>query len=465
MKTYQDFKKIGENDRDRAEFVKNTIKDHQSSDLYRVAQIADEYYRRRNRTITQYQKLLYTVSGKPVPDNYSANYKLSSSFFNRFVTQEVQFLLGNGVTWGQETTKQRLGINFETRLQELARDALIGSVAFGFMNYDHLEPFSVREFAPYYDEDNGALMAGVRFWQIDQTKPLRATLYEIDGYTDYLWDRKNAPEADVWQRIDEGVYMIPRRSYVVTVRETEASGEEIYDGQNYPVFPIVPLFGNPSKQSEIVGIREQIDAYDLIKSGFCNTVDEASLVYWTIENQGGMDDVDLAQFVERIRTVHAVNTPADAHAEAHSVDMPYAARDALLDRLRRDLYDDYMALDTKELAAGAVTATQIKAAYEPLNSKADEFEYCIHDFLDGMLAVLGIVDEATFTRSKIVNVQEEVSTVLAAATYLDETYVTEKIMTLLGDADHVDEVLKQMDADALERNAIGEEEEEAVENG
>lgn len=465
MKTYQDFKKVGENDRSRAEFVKNAIKDHQTSDLYRVAQIADEYYRRRNRTITTYQKLLYTVSGKPVPDNYSANYKLSSGFFNRFVTQEVQFLLGNGVTWGQDSTKDRLGVKFEARLQELARDALIGGVSFGFMNYDHLEPFSAREFAPLYDEDNGALMAGVRFWQIDGTKPLRATLYEIDGYTDYLWDNKNTPDANVWQRIDKGVYMIPRRSYIVTVRETEASGKEIYDGQNYPVFPIVPLFGNPSKQSEIVGIREQIDAYDLIKSGFCNTVDEASLVYWTIENQGGMDDVDLAQFVERIRTVHAVNTPADAHAEAHSVDMPYASREALLDRLRRDLYDDYMALDTKELAAGAVTATQIKAAYEPLNSKADEFEFCVHDFLDGILAVLGIEDEATFTRSKIVNVQEEVSTVLAAATFLDETYVTEKIMTILGDADHVDEVLKRMDADALERNAIGEEEEEPEVNG
>lgn len=57
-----------------------------------------------------------------------------------------------------------------------------------------------------------------------------------------------------------------------------------------------------------------------------------------------------------------------------------------------DLYRDAMALDTKEIAGGATTATQIRAAYEPLNSKTDNFEYCIHDFLDRLLAIAGITD-------------------------------------------------------------------------
>ena len=41
--------------------------------------------------------------------------------------------------------------------------------------------------------------------------------------------------------------------------------------------------------------------------------------------------------------------------------------------------------------------------------------------------------------------------VLQAAEYLDDEYVTTKILTLLGDADKVQEVLKRKDAEAADR--------------
>lgn len=450
MITYQDLVAVGEADRARMDFVRGVVSQHIAGRPYTEAKVADMYDRHRNKTIGDFQRLLYTVSGKAVPDNYGANYKLASNFFNRFVTQEVQFLLGNGVQW-EGNAGERLGKDFDTRLQEAAKYALVHGAAFGFVNYDHLEVFSLLEFAPLYDEENGALRAGVRFWRVDPTKPLRATLYEEDGYTEYEWSSREK---------EDGVILQQKRSYTQVVRSSGVDGLQIYDGENYPTFPIVPLWGNPHKQSELVGIREQIDAYDLIKSGFCNTVDEASFIYWTIENNGGVDDVDLAQFVERIKTVHAANLAPDAKAQANTVEAPYGSREALLDRLRADLYEDYMALDTKNLAAGAVTATQIRAAYEPINSKADQLEYCVHDFIDGVLAVLGIEDKATFTRSMLVNVQEEITSIISAATYLEEDYVTEKIMTILGDADRAEESLRKMDSDAMSRIASLEEEQE-----
>lgn len=447
MKSYQDFLKVGENEIDRMNFVRSAISEHKGTMLYRTAQIADEYDRRQNRTIVQYQKLLYTVTGKAIPDNWSANYKLASGFFNRFVTQQVQFLLGNGITWNKEETGGKLGKDFEQRLQEIAKAALIGGVAFGFYNFDHLEVFNVLEFVPLYDEENGALMAGIRFWQVDSNKPLRATLYEIDGLTEYIWEN------------GDGRTLADKRAYILKTKTSVADGTYIYDGENYPTFPIVPLWGNPHKQSELVGLREQIDAYDLIKSGFCNTIDEASFIYWTINNAGGMDDVDLAQFVERMKTVHAaVVDDTGASAQANSLEAPHEGREALLDRLKRDLYDDYMALDVDAIKGGANTATQIRAAYEPMNNKADQFEYCIVDFLNDILATAGIDDEPTFTRSYLINVQEEVTTVLQAAQYLDGEYVTRKILTILGDADKAEEMLERINADELDRfNANSEE--------
>ena len=440
MLTYQDLLAVGDNEKARTEFVFSTINRHKATNVYREAIIAESYDRKRNTTIMQYQKLLYTVSGKVVPDNYSANYKLCSNFFNRFVTQENQYLLGNGVSWTDAKTEEKLGKDFDTKLQTAGHEALVSGVAFGFWNLDHLDVFSIREFIPLYDEENGALMAGIRFWQIDDSKPIRATLYEVDGYTDYI--RKDAdPEI-----------LRDKQSYKLLVRSTNADGIEIYAGENYPSFPIVPLWGNTHHQSELIGIREQIDAYDLIKSGFANDLDDASQIYWIIQNGGGMDDIDLAKFVERIKTVKAaVVEDGGATAESHTMEVPYASREALLDRLRSDLYDDYMALDIKAISAGAATATQIKAAYEPLNNKTDMFEYCVVDFLQGILELAGIEDDPSFTRSLIINTQEEVQMVLSAASYLSDDYVTKKVLELFGDGDKAEDMLKQLDADEIDR--------------
>ena len=453
IKTYQDLLAIGEDETRRMDFVKTCINEHKSTPGYQMAVVAEEYDRRRNVTIMQYQKLLYTITGKAVPDNYSANYKLRSNFFDRFVVQEVQYLMGNGVTWENTDTDDKLGNDFDTQLQEAGKAALVGGVSFGFFNLDHIDVFKLTEFAPLYDEENGALMAGVRFWQIDATKPLRATLYELDGYTDYLW---KDGKGELLQ--DKNGNVIGKRAYVITVTGDEKDREDntvIYDGQNYPSFPIIPYYGNPHKQSELEGLREQIDCYDLIKSGFANTVDEASYVYWTIQNAGGMDDVDLAEFVERMKTIHAARAGGEngyeAKAEAHTVEVPYASREALLSRLERDLYKDAMALNTQDIASGAVTATQILAAYEPLNSKTDQFEYCTIQFIKGILGVAGIEDNPTFTRSKIVNVSEEMQVLVAAAAFLGDEYVTQKALELLGDGDRAEEILKRIDIDAMDR--------------
>lgn len=447
MKTYQDLLGIGEAEAKRIEFVLAAINEYKGSNIYREGVVAYEYAKHRNVTIGQYQKLLYTVQGKAVPDNYSANWKMASNFFHRFVTQEMQYLLGNGITWVNEDTAEALGGQFDIQLQKAGKNALIGGVAFGFWNLDHLEVFKVTEFVPLYDEENGALCAGIRFWQLAADKPMRATLYELDGYTEYMW---NASKGSVLKE---------KRGYVELSWTSEADGTEIYDYENYPGFPIVPLWGNPNHQSELVGLREAIDCYDLIKSGFANDLDDASQIYWIIQNAGGMDDVDLAKFIERMKVVHAaVVEDQGAKAEAHTVEVPYASREALLERISGDLYRDAMALDTKQIAGGAVTATQIRAAYEPLNSKTDEFEYCVHEFLDGILELAGITDEApSFTRSMMINRSEEIQSVLQAAIALDGDYVTRKLLTILGDGDKADEMIEKLHAEELNRFDQGEE--------
>lgn len=439
--TYQDLMKVADGGRERMDFVLTAIRQHENTDIYETAVIADQYYRKKNTTITEYEKTVTTASGKMIPDEWSPNHKVASGFFSRFVRQQVQYLLSNGVTWSDDGTADKLGKKFDIQLQKLGKSAVIGAVAFGFWNLDHLQVFKITEFVPLMDEENGSLRSGIRYWQIDASKPLRATLYEEDGYTDYIWRTDDKSEGEV---------LHPKRSYKVIKAYNKAEGEEIIGEQNYPSFPIIPLWANEEHQSEIVGIREGIDAYDLIKNGFENELDNAQ-IYWIIKGAGGMDNQDLVQFLERLNVNKIASAEDGQEIEANTIQIPYEARERLLDRIERDLYRDYQALNTDEIKSGSVVTAQIKAAYEGMDAKANDFEFQVHDFLDNLLKIVGIDDEATFTRSVMINVSEMITTLIQSAQYLDDEYVTRKILTLLGDGDQADEVLKRIDADALER--------------
>jgi SPP1 family phage portal protein len=440
--TYNDLTDIGQNEQKRMEFVLSAIREHKGSELYKTAYDAELYYKHQNPTIMRYQKFVYNQFGQKVPDVWSPNNKIASNWYNYFTTQAVSYLLGNGVTFGKkEATKDKLGKDFDKMVQDIATHAKNGGVAFGFWNLDHLECFDLTELVPLYDEDDGGLKAGIRFWQIDNDKPLRATLYELDGYTDYI------------KRKDKDVeVLVEKRKYTETKVSNAVEGDIILDGENYPGFPIVPLW-NVNRQSDLVGNRGTIDAYDLMVSGLINNVSSGEFLYWVLTNCDGMSDADVAKFIEQLTVTHFAkmdNTDEGSKAEAHKAEVPFEASAEAIDRLERQLFKDFMALKVDDIAAGA-TNDQIQAAYEPINQKTDKFEYQVTDFIQGILELAGIEDEPTYTRSQMSNQRETLEMVLQCAEYLDDEYITTKLLTLLGDADKVDEVLKRKDAEAADR--------------
>ena len=359
--------------------------------------------------------------GQKVPDVWSPNNKIASNWYNYFTTQAVAYLLGNGVTFGKKkATKDKLGKDFDKIVQDVATHAKNGGVAFGYWNNNHLECFDLTMFVPLYDENDGSLKAGIRFWQIDDNRPLHATLYELDGLTDYV--KKKDKDIEVLK---------PKRAYKETTKSTKAEG--VYDriGENYPGFPIVPMW-NVNRRSDLVGNRGTIDAYDLMVSGLINNVSSGEFLYWVLTNCDGMSDADVAKFIEQLTVTHFAkmdNTDEGSKAEAHKAEVPFAANSEAIARLTDRLYADFMALRVESISAGSVTATQIVAAYEPINQKTDQFEYQVTDFIQGILELAGIEDEPTYTRSQMSNQSELVEMVLQCAEYLDDEYVTTKILT------------------------------------
>lgn len=460
--TYQDFTRDSDLQGGVVQAMTNAITNHVNSEMYKTARVADAYDHQRNETIMNYVQTIFSMTGTPMEDFTASNNKLCSNFFHRLNTQRCTYLLGNGVSFSDhkekrkdedgieitiDTTKQKLGNRFDTDLKRGGYNALIHGLTFGFWNVDRLHIFPLLQFVPLWDEETGILRAGIRFWRIDESKPMVAVLYEEDGYTRFR--SKDVIGMD-FEEAEE------KKSYKSIVAVTEVDGEQVVGEENYGSLPIIPLWGSNLHQSTLVGMREKIDSFDLIRSGFANDLTDCAQIYWILENCGGMSQEELDRFRDRLKINHiAVADTANSNVTPYTQDIPYEARKEYLTEIRSGIYEDFGGLDVHAVAAGA-TNDHIDAAYQPLDEEADDFEYQIIEFVQQVLKLIGIEDTPIFKRNRISNEKEQTEMVLSAADYLDDETILNKLPFI-----SVDEVAKilsnkqQEDYDRFDREQEG----------
>ena len=427
IKTYQDFLAAVEKG-EILDFIRTAITEYMSSKDYKTALDADEYEAERNVTINEYARWIYNPSGQQVVDFTAANNKIASNFLHRLVTQRITYSLGNGISFPKEdgeetdTIKEKLGNKFDTVLFKAARYARLHKVSYLFWNLDHADFFKMTEFCPLYDEEDGRLKAGLRFWSLNWgQKPVTVVLYEQDGYTKYRTKKGS-------KGLDLAEYE-PKRAYKQTIARNEVDPEEVIGESNYSDLPIIPFWGSSTHQSDLVGMRAKIDSYDLVKSGFCNDLQDCAQAFFIVSNALGMTEEDLAKFRDRLKLQHiAVMDTDNTDIKPYQQEIPSDARSKLLDSLYQQIYDDYGAMNVQNISGGqSKTATEIDAAYQPMDEEADDFEYQVIEAVQGVLALMGIDAVPLFNRNRVSNQKERTEMVMLAANYLDEETLLNKL--------------------------------------
>lgn len=433
-------------------FIETAIGRHESTEAVRTARMADLYDRQMNKTINEYVRTLFTMGGSEVEDFTASNSKIASNFFNALNTQRVQYSLGNGVSFmqpdeeGVDATKEAVGKYFDHDIAEAAYYALIHGVSFPFWNLDRLHVFRLTEFVPFRDENTGELRAGVRYWRLDERHPLNAVLYREGGYSRWREDggrnlRPLAPAGDVFSP-EEAV--VP---YKTTYAYTEADGvAEVVGEDDYGRLPIVPMYASRLRQSTLVGMRQAIDSYDLVRSGFANDMTDCAMIYWMVENFGGMTDSELARFRDRLKLTHIapIDSSSGGKVTPYTQEIPFQARQAYLAEIRSGIYEDFGALDVHAVAAGS-TNDHIDAAYQPMDDRASDFEYCVGEAIRQILEIQGIDDSPVFKRKRISNMREQVDMVATEAAWLDQATILRKLPNV-----SAEEVAAIMEATAAE---------------
>lgn len=441
--TYQDW--IETLDRDKPRKLLDIIRGYKTSEDFQHALTAQAYFESRNESISA------KVIMKPVTVNTSEEIngntrnrksvvmdeivgaRVYSNFFFRFVVQQCQFLLGSGVTIGGDESdqdedleegnnlKEKLGIGFDTLLQQIGEKALIHGTCWGYWNLDHVEVIEAAKdarsgFVALVDELDGANRIGIQFWQLSDRKPLWIRLFEIDGISLYKVDHTEDKNANV-------ILVEPKQPYMRKLY-TDAAGSYELDSSNYPALPVVPMYANPERRSELTNaLRSKIDAYDRISSDFVDNLDRANEIYWVLNNFGGTRE-DIAEIVAEFERLRMIVNQSDgmgggSTAAPHNFQVPYEARRVALELLKDEICRDFMGLSLEEITGGSLTNVAIRAAETNLNLKCDRFEWQVFKFVQDMLKLQGVeTEQINFTRRGMTNYSETVSDI-ALMDYVD----------------------------------------------
>lgn len=408
--TYQDWEQSAEKEK----LLIKAIAEYKASPMFRTALEADAYFSGHNtgvakKTVLRAGKVAVTKEDgrkhyRSVMQDVVGN-RIGSAFLFRFVTQQNQYLLSEGVILQDAETKRRLGCDFDRMLVQMGEKALHG-VCWGFWNVDHLELIPAAQgalsgFFALQDEMTGEARIGVQFWQLGAERSMWIRLFENDGAT--LLRR----EGKMLQTVQ------PKRPYILT-ESTDALGQTTLVGQGYGTLPVLPLYANGEHHTELTpSIKAKIDAYDTILSDFADNLERANDVYWVLNNFGGtMDEAaEILEQINRLKAVAAVTdgTSSSSSAEPKTIEVPYAARQAALTLLERALYRDWMALDMDQLTGGSLTNVAIRAATAALDLKADRYEWQVMQFVRSLLRMLQLPDGVIrFRRQTIANESEMV---------------------------------------------------------
>lgn len=388
--------------------IQEAINVHKSTHAYELAKKAQAYAATNNTEIAT--KSGYLQRKYPQLNKKIKFHKISNGDFGRAMGRHTIYSLGNGAQISQEI-KEKIDRKLDIKLMEYGEKAKIDGVVWVFPDLDDngnpilnfyriVEGDGAEGFLVMLDERTGKQRAAIRYWRLSEDKPMYATLFEVDGITEYKKLKGGTFFEDEAQRPYEiDVIKYPNGTFP----------NEISNVRNHGTLPIFPLKSNPDSASEFTNeIEGLIDALDFVTSAICDDVTLVEGIYWILQNYGGQDSDEIKEIVELSKTIESFDGVAGAKGQA--LESPFQAKQFLMEWLTNRLNRALMLPDAQ--TTRGVTATEIKDNRDPMDIEASSFEPQVIELLEEILALKGI-DEAVqqFKRRTMVNDTETINNI------------------------------------------------------
>ena len=381
--------------------------------------IGEKYYKGENVAISEREMQFYNIArGRTMVDYGKANNKLASGFTGILVRQKVGYLINKNMTItptvkGMDIAKMFDVNGFKKATKKIGVNASIKT--YGVLQW-------------YIDKDKQLKSKVIPSEQIivindDDYDDLNGVVlrhYEIKGYD--VVESYDGSQIETWMKADnEKDYVLMNQEPNLVMSRT-ANGNVISTesiGWGKPPFSI--LYNNDEHTNDLSMFKAYVDVYDFVESDFTNNLEDYQEMYWVLKNYSG---TDAESFMEEFKKSRILKVGDGGDATQVAQEVPYAAREALLTRIRHDIFTFAMGVDVEGIS-GETTNVTIKALFANLDLKANEFEMELEEyfeqsmyFVNKYLEVTGkqaIEATLSLTRNKILNESQAIDDILKQA--------------------------------------------------
>jgi len=324
---------------------------------------------------------------------------LYTNYFKMLVNQKINYLLA------KDPTIKESEIVSITLITDLLEDLLLNSsldtaswVHFYVNDENRLDWILIHdsEIIPMYDRYGKNIIEIIRYYKISDEE------IKVEQ-----WDKKGV------------TFSVIRKDNIVSAsHETHYIEDDVFQGEiinseakNLPFIPFLPLYNNKSKSSDMDGIKELLDMYNQINSGFVDNINRFQEAIMKLKGFSG-DSATLKETMDNLKTYKMAGMPEDGDMEYMAVEIPVEARKVILDILKENIFKIGQGLDPDTLGDGNITNVVIKNRYSGLDMKANGTEKQIKLFYEKFAKYLTLFysqkfdDKITCNRSMLINEAE-----------------------------------------------------------
>lgn len=359
------------------EVMKKLIRRHQRAHrkLVRDSLRAERYYRRKNDILKIGAK--NTGSENPM---HSADNRIPSNFYNILVNQKASYLFtsppifdtGNAAL--NEAVADCLGDGFAKACKNLCINA--SNCATAWLHYWVNENGEFRyavidskQCMPIWTNDLEKELSGfLRMYDQTNDDGKVYNVYEYwDDTTCYSFRKENRAALDALQFYS--AYEL--KPYDLT---DNFDGSAVYK-HGFGEAPFIPFFNNAEGGNDLDDIKELIDAYDKVYSGYLNDIEDIQEVIFILS---GYEGESLAEFLHKLKKYKTIKIDGDDAGKGGlstlTIDIPVEAREKMLTMTRKAIFEQGMGIDPDPQNFGNSSGVALSYLYSLLELKAGLME-------------------------------------------------------------------------------------------
>lgn len=433
--------------------VKASRKGH--AEQVRETAVAERYYRKKNDILKKGARG-QVQDGNPMR---SADNRIPANFYNILVNQKAAYLFTDPPVFdtGSEpvnkAVQEALGDGFSKTCKDLCIKASNCTIAWlhyweddeGKFRFAAIDP---KQVIPVWTDDLEKQLSGIlRVYDTLNDRGKKLNIYEYwDGNACQAYYKEAREVMDALKPCDTSVMWEPTDS-------ASCSWEH-----GFGEVPFIPFPNNAEGGNDLNDVKELIDAYDKVYSGFLNDLEDIQEVIFILS---GYEGEDLKEFLEKLKKYKTIKVDNEEEGKGGlstlTIDIPVEAREKMLAMTRKSIFEQGMGIDPDPQNFGNSSGVALKYLYSLLELKAGLMEtefrpgfgrlvraICRHEGMKAGRIVQTWTRTAVHNEAELAAIAQQSTGILSRRTILENhPWVT--------DADKELEQLEREDAEAGEK--------------